>query len=59
MVLGETGLVWGSKGLLCLYILKKSGYLVGCHHSWPNKQPKEQVKIELLSHGSWKAEMSN
>ena len=33
--------------LLCLYILKKSGDLVGCHHSGTNIRQKG--KIELLS----------
>ena len=63
VVLGQCNLVlldikwnWVSTTLLCLYILKKSGDLVGCYHSGTNN---EKGKIELLSHiGPWKAEMS-
>ena len=35
------------------------GDLDGCYHSGTTKQSTEQGKIELLSHGPWKAEMSN
>ena len=53
VVLGQCNLVlldikwnWVSTTLLCLYILKKSGDLVGCHHS---RTTTEKGKIELLS----------
>ena len=38
---------WVSVGLLCLYILKEIGDLVGCHHS--GTMTNEKGKIELLS----------
>ena len=56
VVLGQCNLVlldikwnWVSTMLLCLYILKKSGDLVGCYHSGTNEETTEQGKIELLS----------
>ena len=39
--------------------IEKSGDLVRCYYSGTNERPNEQGKIELLSHGPWKAEMSN
>ena len=57
-VLGQYNLVllgikwyWVSIGLLCLYILKKNGDLVGCYHSGITNERtnNEQGKIRLLS----------
>ena len=39
---------WVSIGLLCLYLLRKNGDLVECHHSGTTNS-NNQGKIELLS----------
>ena len=39
---------WVSKGLLCLYISKKNGDLVGCHHSGTDERTNKQGKMKGL-----------
>ena len=39
---------WVSKGLLCLYISKKNGDLVGCHHSRTDERTNKQGKMRGL-----------
>ena len=64
VVLGPYNLVvlgikwyWVSIGLLCLYIFKKMEFWSDV--TIAGRQTNEKGKIELLSHGPWKAEMSN
>ena len=43
---------WVSKGLLCLYISKKNGDLVGCHHSGTgNEQKRKDRATQPMDHG--------
>ena len=62
VVVGQYNLVlhgikktWVSKRLLCLYILKKSGELVGCHHSGTdgrtNAQTRKDRATQPMDHG--------
>ena len=64
LVMGQYNLVllviklyWVSIGLLCLYILKNLE--IWSDVTIAGRQTNEKGKIELLSHGPWKAEMSN
>ena len=56
LVMGQYNLVllgikwyWVSTGLLCPYILKKSGDLVGCHRSLTHTDRQKNVVLLSLS----------